>query len=90
MSSVYQRILDVLNAILEKQKIVLNTEVSLFYGPCFYDEVYKFVLKTSLNDDLACVFRKSLCIVLKSKVCKLFSVFYQGGSISILATVILL
>ena len=79
MSSVYQRLLYVLNAILENQKIVLNTEVSLFYGPCFYDEVYEFLLKTSLNDDLTCVFIKRLCIVLKSKVCKLFSDFLPGG-----------
>ena len=90
MSSVYQRLLYVLNAILENPKIVLNNEVSLFYGPCFYDEVYEFLLKTSLNDHLTCVFIKRLCIVLKSKICKLVSDFYQGGSISMLATVILL
>ncbi|XP_062599177.1 uncharacterized protein LOC134260638 [Saccostrea cucullata] len=79
MGSVFQRFLYVLDLFIENPKLALNNEVSLFYGPYFYDEVFEFLLKTSLNDDLTCVFIKRICTVLKSKGSKLFSEFLSGG-----------
>ncbi|XP_052705489.1 uncharacterized protein LOC128181218 [Crassostrea angulata] len=79
MGSVFQRLLYVLDLLVENPILALNNEVSLFYGPCFYDGVFDFLLKTSLNNDLTCVFIKCLCSVLKSKVSKLFYEFLKGG-----------
>ncbi|XP_052695015.1 uncharacterized protein LOC128173376 [Crassostrea angulata] len=79
MGSVFQRLLYVLDLLVENPILALNNEVSLFYGPCFYDGVFDFLLKTSLNNDLTCVFIKRLCSVLKSKVSKLFHEFLKGG-----------
>ncbi|XP_061163864.1 myb-like protein X [Saccostrea echinata] len=79
MGSVFQRLLYVLDLFIENPILALNNEVSLFYGPYFYDEVFEFLLKTSLNDNLTCVFIKRLCNVLKRKASKLFSEFLSGG-----------
>lgn len=79
MGSVFERFLHVLDLCAKEPILALRQKIRLFEGPELEDTVSDFLFTYPINDDLTCVFIKRLCIVLKTKVEKLFSDFLKDG-----------
>lgn len=79
MGSVFERFLHVLDLCAKEPILALRQKIRLFEGPELEDTVSDFLFTYPINDDLTCVFIKCLCILLKTKVEKLFSDFLKDG-----------
>nr|XP_034306421.1 uncharacterized protein LOC105334137 [Crassostrea gigas] len=79
MGSVFKRFLHVLDLCAKEPILALRQKIRLFEGPELEDTVSEFLFTYPINDDLTCVFIKRLCVVLKTKVEKLFADFLKDG-----------
>lgn len=79
MGSVFKRFLHVLDLCAKEPILALRQKIRLFEGPELEDTVSEFLFTYPINDDLTCVFIKRFCVVLKTKVEKLFADFLKDG-----------